>query len=40
MKCEIKYAPATLGDMVFAEKAIQNKIQLYAQGALSGNIML
>jgi replication-associated recombination protein RarA len=40
MKCEIKYAPATLGDVVFAEKATQDKIQLYAQGALSGNIML
>lgn len=40
MKSEIKYAPATLGDVVFAEKATQEKIQLYAQGALSGNIML
>jgi replication-associated recombination protein RarA len=40
MKCEIKYAPASLGDVIFADQATKDKIQLYAQGALSGNIML
>ena len=40
MKCEIKYAPTTLDEVIFADQATKDKIQLYAKGALSGSILL
>ena len=40
MKCEIKYAPKNLDEVIFPSTAVQRRITGYATGQLSGHIML
>lgn len=40
MKTEIKYAPATLSDVIYPNKATELRIQAFAAGDLEGNILL
>lgn len=40
MKTEIKYAPVTLSDVIYPNKATELRIQAFATGHLEGNILL
>ena len=40
MKCEEKYAPKSLDEVIFPSSAVKNQILGYAQGQLEGNVML
>lgn len=40
MKCEIKYAPATLNEAIYPNDAVRKRIGAYAAGHLEGNIIL
>lgn len=40
MKCEIKYAPNNLDEVIFPSTAVQRRIMGYATGQLSGHIIL
>lgn len=40
MKCEIKYAPQNLDDVIYPNLAVERRIKGYASGAISGHVML
>lgn len=40
MKCEEKYAPKNLDEVIYPSSAVKNKIMGYAQGYLEGNVLL
>lgn len=40
MKCEIKYAPQTLADVLIPQAHIRHRIDAYAKGLLEGHIIL
>lgn len=40
MKSEIKYAPKNLGEVIYPNSAVKNRIQGYMSGHLEGNILI
>lgn len=40
MKCEIKYAPRNLDEVIYPSTAVERRIKGYATGQLEGNIIL
>ncbi len=40
MKCEVKYAPLFMNDLIFPNEAVRQRIGAYAAGHLEGNIIL
>lgn len=40
MKCEIKYAPRNLDEVIYPSVSVERRIKGYAAGQLEGNIIL
>jgi replication-associated recombination protein RarA len=40
MKCEIKYAPTNLDEVIYPSVAVEHRIKGYARGQLEGHVML
>jgi DNA polymerase III delta prime subunit len=40
MKCEIKYAPQNLDEVIYPNMAVERRIKGYGSGAISGHVML
>ena len=40
MKCEIKYAPQNLDEVIYPNIAVERRIKGYGSGAISGHVML